>query len=58
MKKVLILLILLCVGCSYKDKINTIIEEDNNILIGINYPNTDYKSLNNVIKIDVKRLFV
>lgn len=57
MKKVLILLILLCVGCSYKDKINTIIEEDNNILIGINYPNTDYKSLNNIIKIDIKNIY-
>lgn len=57
MKKLLVFFLLLCIGCSYSDKINTIIEENNNILIGINYPNTDYKNLNNIIKIDVKNIY-
>lgn len=57
MKKLLLILLFLCIGCSYQDKINTIIEEDNNMLIGINYPNTEYKSLNSIIKNDVENIY-
>lgn len=59
MKKLLITIFLfLCIGCSSKEIIITIIEENDNNLICINYPNTKYKKLNNIIKLDVDNIYI
>ena len=58
MKKLLItILLFLCIGCSNKEIITTIIEGNDNNLICINYPNTNYKKLNNVIKLDIDNIY-
>lgn len=58
MKKLLITIFLfLCIGCSNKEVVTTIIEENENNLICINYPNTNYKKLNNTIKLDVNNIY-
>lgn len=58
MRKLIIFLSLLCIGCTYQEGINTIIEENNNTLIGINYPNTNYNNLNEIIKKDVNNIYI
>ena len=58
MKKLLItILLFLCIGCSNKEIITTIIEENDDNLICINYPNTNYKKLNDVIKLDIDNIY-
>ena len=58
MKKILMTIFLfLCIGCSNKEIITTIIEENDNNLICINYPNTDYKKLNDIIKLDIDNIY-
>lgn len=47
----------LCIGCTNKELITTIIEENDNNLICINYPNTDYKKLNDIIKLDIDNIY-
>lgn len=56
MKKVLILLtILFITGCTNTNKVATIIKEENNMLIGINYPITNTK-LDVKIEKDINRI--
>ena len=59
MKKILLFIIILLTGCSNKlnEHINTIIEEDKNILIGINYPITGINNLDNIIKNDIEAIY-
>lgn len=57
MKKISLILLFLCIGCSYQERVHTIIEEDENLLIGINYPNTPYNNLNNIIKMEVDNIY-
>ena len=59
MKKILLFIIILLTGCSNKlnEHINTIIEEDKNILIGINYPITGINNLDNIIKNDIEIIY-
>jgi len=53
-----ILIILLLTGCTKKiDKVKTIIKENNNCIISINYPITKYKKLNKEIKKDIKKIY-
>lgn len=47
---------LLFVGCA-NEKINTIIEEDNNVFISLNYPITNIKKLDKKIKKDVDNIY-
>ncbi|MEG2321956.1 MAG: polysaccharide deacetylase family protein [Bacilli bacterium] len=47
MKKYLFILILLC-GCS-REAVKTIVEVENNVVIGINYPKTNIKKLDNIV---------
>lgn len=56
MKKILCILLFLCIGCARENKVQTIIEE-NDFLIGINYPVTAYKNLNNIIQTDVENIY-
>ena len=57
MKKIFIfILILLMCGCS-KDTITTIVENNNNSVIAINYPTTNIKSLDKEIKSYVKNIY-
>lgn len=55
---IIILASILLTSCSNKKEIkkdvNTIIEKNNNILIGINYPITNIKKLDSIIKKDVE----
>ncbi len=47
-------------GCSKKNfdqNINTVIEENKNIIVGINYPTTGYKKIDNLIKNDVESIY-
>lgn len=56
-KRIIILLIILFCGCSNKSKkIETIIENNENHLIGINYPITN-SSLDNKIKNDIDNIY-
>lgn len=58
MKRILMTIFLfLCIGCTNKELITTIIEENDNNLICINYPNTDYKKLNDIIKLDIDNIY-
>lgn len=60
MKKFIFIIISLFLlsGCHKSDEqITTIIENSSNILIGINYPITDNKKLNNIIKSDVEKTY-
>ena len=58
MKRILMTIFLfLCIGCSNKEIITTIIEENDNNLICINYPNTNYKKLNGIIKLDIDNIY-
>lgn len=62
MKKYLFLLLylLLITGCSSQretQNIDTIIEEEKNILVGINYPITTIKKLDNMIQKDVENIY-
>lgn len=57
LKKYLILILFLCIGCNNQDKINTLIYENQNILVSINYPNTEYKKLNYILKKDVDDIY-
>lgn len=60
MKKFLLIFccLFLLIGCNKtnkKNKTTTIIEHNSNILIGINYPITNYKKLNHIIKKDIEK---
>lgn len=61
LKKILIILnIILFTGCFNKktdNYINTVIEEDKNILIGMNYPITNINKLDKIIKKDVEKIY-
>ncbi len=62
MKKYFMLLccFILTTGCFTKNKtknIHTIIEEEKNILVGINYPITNYKKLDTIIEQDVANIY-
>lgn len=59
MKKILLAILIILTGCSNKlDKnINTLIEEDKNILIGVNYPITGINNLDNIIKNDIDLIY-
>lgn len=58
MKRILMTIFLfLCIGCSNKEIITTIIEENDNNLICINYPNTNYKKLNSIVKLDIDNIY-
>ncbi len=52
---IIILLIISC-GCSKKNSIQTIIENDSNIVIGINYPITN-TSLDKIVSKDINRIY-
>lgn len=56
-----LLCISLVVGCTKKETlendINTLIEEDKNILVGINYPITGFKTLDNQIRTDIETIY-
>ena len=57
MKKIFtILLLLILCGCS-NQKTNTIIEENNNIFISLNYPITNIKKLDKKIKKDIDLIY-
>ena len=61
MKIIFLIFLFLITGCSnkntLKENINTLIEEDKNILIGINYPITNISSLDKVIKTDIEKIY-
>lgn len=45
-------------GCNKKEEnINTVIEENKNIIVGINYPTTGYKKIDNLIKNDIEKIY-
>ena len=62
-KKILyyLLCIFLVTSCakkeSFENNINTLIEEDKNILVGINYPVTGFKILDTVIHTDIETIY-
>lgn len=61
-KKIVLILfsLLLICGCHKKNNnsdINTIIEENKNILVGINYPITTYKKIDTLIENDVEKIY-
>jgi peptidoglycan/xylan/chitin deacetylase (PgdA/CDA1 family) len=61
-KKILLIIFILftCIGCKNKkidNDINTIIEENKNIIIGITYPTSGYKKIDNLIKKDVEIIY-
>lgn len=59
MKKILLIILILLTGCSNKldEHINTLIKQDKNILIGINYPITGINNLDNIIKNDIEIIY-
>lgn len=63
MKKKIIFLIFLFLffsGCNNNnnfENVETIIEENNSIIIGINYPTTGYKKLDNKINYDIDKIY-
>lgn len=63
MKKYIFLLMILyfIIGCSTKktneENINTIIEEEKNILVGINYPITGIQKLDKIIEKDIEKIY-
>ncbi len=61
MKIILLLFLFLVTGCFNKNtldgQINTLIEEDKNILVGINYPITNIKNLDKIIKNDIESIY-
>lgn len=60
MKKLILLCFcLIFVGCtsSNQDKVKTLIEEDKNVLIGINYPITNIPNLDRIIEKEVKNIY-
>lgn len=62
-KKITLLLcfLTLIVGCVKKEtlneNINTLIEEDKNILVGINYPVTGINNLDKIIRNDIEKIY-
>lgn len=60
-KKIFILMFLIIILTGCKKKINedvtTVIEENKNIIVGINYPTTGYKNIDNLIKNDVQKIY-
>lgn len=62
MKRVILcILLLITVGCTKKDTmqkdIHTVIEENKNILVGINYPITGFKTLDTLIQDEVESIY-
>ena len=59
LKLIMIFITIFYCGCGKKtgNDIDTIIEEKNNILIGITYPTTGYKKLDKLIKEDVSNIY-
>lgn len=60
MKKIFILTCFLFIisGCYKKENnVNTIIEKNSNMLVGINYPKTGNKKLDSIIKNDVEKIY-
>lgn len=60
-KKIFIftLIILLFSGCKkdINEDVNTVIEENKNIIVGINYPTTGYKKIDNLINKDIEIIY-
>lgn len=62
-KKLILLIILIlftCCGCKKEklnENINTIIEENKNIIVGMNYPTTGYKKIDQLINNDVEKIY-
>lgn len=60
-KKIFIftLIILLFSGCKkdINEDVNTVIEENKNIIVGINYPTTGYKKIDNIINKDIEIIY-
>lgn len=60
-KKIFIftLIILLFSGCKkdINENINTVIEENKNIIVGINYPTTGYKKIDNLVNSDIEKIY-
>ena len=58
-KFLLIFIVILFCGCHKKniEEINTVIEENKNIVVGINYPSTGYNNLDNLIKKDIEHIY-
>ena len=58
----IILILFITTSCSKKEllneNINTTIEENKNILIGINYPITGINTLDNIIKKDIEKIYI
>lgn len=52
-------LIIILTGCKKKinEDITTVIEENKNIIVGINYPTTGYKKIDNLIENDVQKIY-
>ncbi|MBP3461773.1 MAG: polysaccharide deacetylase family protein [Bacilli bacterium] len=54
------ILFICCTGCNNKkfnENINTVIEENKNIIVGINYPTTGYKKIDNLISNDIEVIY-
>ena len=53
------LIILLFSGCKkdINEDVNTVIEENKNIIVGINYPTTGYKKIDNLINKDIEIIY-
>lgn len=59
MKKVILFLLLLLTGCSsFNQNVETVIENTNNVLIAINYPETGIKSLDKEVKEYVNKIYI
>ena len=52
-------LIIILTGCKKKinEDVTTVIEENKNIIVGINYPATGYKKIDNLIENDVQKIY-
>lgn len=63
LKKIIpiITIMIFMTGCTKEENINeninTLIEEDKNILVGINYPITEISNLDKIIKIDIENIY-
>lgn len=59
MKKIILILLLLMCGCSkeIKENVETVVESKNNIIIGINYPETNISKLDKKIKEHIEKIY-
>lgn len=57
MKKILLILLILLCGCEKEVAVETIIETNSNVLIGINYPKTDIKKLDKQINEYIENIY-